>query len=396
MSTCVAQLIFSNGCAEMQLAVGAVEHVEKAAARQLHRHLALDAVHRDVGDDHLPVRVEVVHLVREELEVPDDLAGLRPDREDRRGVEVVARPHGGIPRPGVAGAPVGEIELGIVGAGDPGRAAAAQVRVAGRPRVVPLLAGAGNRVGAPQELAGLGIAAVDEAAHAELGAGDAGDQHAVGDLRRAGHREAFLPLDDLLLPDLLAGLLVERDDVRVERAAEYLAVVDRRALVRDAAAHHARGGRIELDRRAPDLLAGGDVDRDRELGVGDEHDAVVDERLPLLAVVAGQRRAPDRHQALHVRLVDLLQRAVAVLVIAHPVGEHVVGVPAVVFQLLGRLRARRAGESARQQRGRKSAARSRKSHAAVSSRPSQSGGSAKVHTDPPSGTYASRARPEVP
>jgi len=46
-----------------------------------------------------------------------------------------------------------------------------------------------------------------------------------------GDREALLPFRHLLLPDLLAGLLVERHEMRVERAAEYLAVEDRRPLV---------------------------------------------------------------------------------------------------------------------------------------------------------------------
>ena len=133
-------------------------------------------------------RVVVVGVVRRELVVPDDLAGLRPQRQHRGGVEVVARPRLRRPRRRIADAPVHEVELRIVRAGDPGRAAADLPRIGVlRPGLVALLAARRNGVAAPQLLAGLGVPAVDEAADAELGARDAGDQHAVGDQRRDRH-----------------------------------------------------------------------------------------------------------------------------------------------------------------------------------------------------------------
>src|SRR5262249_50987032 len=154
-----------------------------------------------------------------------------------------------------------------------------------RPGFVALLAAGGDRVAPPQMRAGLGVPAVDEAANAELGAGDAGDQHAVGDERRDGERIAVLPVRGLRLPLLLAVLRVIGDHMGVERGTEDLSVVDRRALVGDAAADDARGLWRPIQRLLPDLLAGGDVDRDRRLGVGDVHDAVVDDRLRLLAPI---------------------------------------------------------------------------------------------------------------
>ena len=74
-------------------------------------------------------------------------------------------------------------------------------------------------------LAGLRIPAIKEQPGPKLGAGDAGDDHAVGDQRRYRHRVSVLELDGVLAPQLLTGLDVERDDIGVERRAEDLAVV---------------------------------------------------------------------------------------------------------------------------------------------------------------------------
>ena len=60
-----------------------------------------------------------------------------------------------------------------------------------------------------------------------------------------------------------------------------------------------------------------------------------------------EAQAPHRHQALDVGLVDLRERAVAVLAVAHAVGENVVGVLAVVLEVVERLRGCSAGERQR-------------------------------------------------
>src|SRR5262249_30654579 len=141
-------------------------------------------------------------------------------------------------------------ELGVVGAGDPGRAAPDLPGIVVlRPGLVALFAAGGDGVAPPQMLAGLGVPAVDEAANAELGAGNAGHQHAVRDQRRNRERKALLPFRRLRLPQLLAVFGVIRDDVSVERGAEDLAVVDGCALVRDATANDARS--LPAANRAP-------------------------------------------------------------------------------------------------------------------------------------------------
>src|SRR5215472_1964475 len=152
-----------------------------------------------------------------------------------------------------------------------------------RPGVSAGLAGPRHGVAPPQPLAVVRIVTFDVAAAAVFGAGHAGDQHAVGDQRCAGHGDAVLGFARFDAPDLLAGLHVEGDDARIERGAEDFALVDRGAAVDDAAADHARRvGRI-LDRRIPDFLAGERIDGNRLVLAGDVYDAVINERLGLLA-----------------------------------------------------------------------------------------------------------------
>ena len=76
--------------------------------------------------------------MRRELVVPPELAGVRVERDDRIGVEVVAGPlRAVVVGADVADAPVGQVELRIVGARQPDRPAA----------VLPGLGIADGRVG---------------------------------------------------------------------------------------------------------------------------------------------------------------------------------------------------------------------------------------------------------
>src|SRR5215216_2228024 len=114
--------------------------------------------------------------------MPGDLAGLRPQRQHRGGVEIVARPRLRRPRRRIADAPIGEVEIGIVGAGDPTGAAADLPGVGVlRPGFVSRFAPRGDGVAAPQVLSAFRVPAVDKTADAELGAGNAGDEYAVDD-----------------------------------------------------------------------------------------------------------------------------------------------------------------------------------------------------------------------
>ena len=232
------------------------------------------------------------------LEVPLDRAGVRVDRDRRRGVEVVAGTLIAEPGRAVAGAPEGHVALGIVGAGHPDRGAAVLPGVA-FPGVVTGLARAGDGVGLPDLLAALGIVGGDEAAHAELAARDADHDLAVHDQRRHGHVVALLPVGDgLAFPGDLAGRGVERDQHGVLPGHVDLVAVQRDAALGVVQRAEAFG---QLALVLPDQVAGPGVEGE-ELVVrrGDEHDAVVDDRRRLVAGVDAGRVAPDRGQVLDV------------------------------------------------------------------------------------------------
>ena len=80
---------------------------------------------------------------------PDYLAGLRLNGENRIGVEVIAHTIERIPRRRIAGPPEYEVELGVVGPCNPGRAAAVGSGFAG-PGLRARLSVRRYGVGAPQ------------------------------------------------------------------------------------------------------------------------------------------------------------------------------------------------------------------------------------------------------
>jgi len=271
--------------------------------------------------------------------VPFDLAGLRLQRQHRAGVEIVAGPHRRVERAGVADTPIDRVQVRVVRAGDPGRSTAQFPGVA-LPGIAAGLVRRGDRVGAPQMLAGLRVPAVDEAAGAEFRPRDAGQDDAVGDQRRHRHRVALLDVGRLLTPQLLARLGVERDHIGVERGAEQLAIEDRGTAIDDAATDDARRlGRI-FDLGLPDLLAGLDVDRHRRAVAGDVDDALVDQRLRLFAPIVGQTVVPNRNEVFGVVLVDLRERAVPLQIVTHAVIEDVRRIGRTLDQLIGRLSTR--------------------------------------------------------
>ena len=113
------------------LAVRAIEHVENAVAIAVKQQLARLAFPHLVGQHHRLHGVPVVGIVRRELVIPLQLAGLGFKRDDARRVEVVAQPFfAGEVGTGIADGPVDQIELGIVRAWHPCRAASVLERLA--------------------------------------------------------------------------------------------------------------------------------------------------------------------------------------------------------------------------------------------------------------------------
>jgi len=272
--------------------------------------------------------------------MPGDLAGVGVDGDGGRGIEVIARAQPRVPRRGVAGAHEDQVDIGVVEGRLPRCRAAGLPQVA-RPggvggardavldRLAVLVVGVAHVAldhrPHPHHLAGLGVARLDPAHDAELAARHTADDHALDDLRRRGHRIAGLVVVDLLAPYDLAGVLVERDELGVERAEDHQVAVDGRAAVDHVAAGHDAVGQAVLV--LPQLLAGLGVERvDAAVRTGHEHLAVVDQRLRLLAalLLATERERPHRHQILHGVGVHLGERAVALPLGAQAVGDDLV------------------------------------------------------------------------
>src|SRR5262245_53590160 len=282
--------------------------------------------------------VVIGRVVGRERVVPDHFPGARPDRDHGAGVQVVAGATEHAPWSRVPGPPVHEVELGIVRAGDPGRSAAVFPRVVARPGFGPLLAGRRNDVVPPQLLTGLRVPAVEVAARTELRPGDAGDYDAVRHERRDRHRIALLVVVGPGLPQLLAGLRVEREDMRVERRTDELALVDRRAAAHLAAADVARDVRLVFDVVSPQPLAGDRIDRERAARGGHVHHAVVHQRLRLVAEHVRRAVAPYRDEALDRAAIHLRERAVTLLAVPHAVRQHVARRAVVVSEIVAALR----------------------------------------------------------
>ena len=180
---------------------------------------------------------------------------------------------------------------------------------------MPGLARPGNRVEAPDFLAGRGIERGDETADAVFAARRPDDHLVLDDERRQRERVTRLRLGDRLVPDRLAGLGIDRDQMAVDRSHEQRVAEDREPAV-DAAAADARQRR-DPRRVDPEHASGGGIERHdvvrRQHRV---HDAVDDERRRFEFLVGLGRPARLEHplqlQVLHVRRRDLRERAVAV------------------------------------------------------------------------------------
>ena len=214
----------------------------------------------------------------------------------------------------------------------------------------------------PDFFTGFRVAGIELAHHPEFVAGAAVDQQDLAGLavldqgRRAGHGVAGGVIAELLLPDDLAGVLVQGDQLGVEGAEVDLVAEDRCTAVDHVTA------RANVVRQAvvvgPQALAGLGIEgEDPRVGAGDVDDAVVDDRLRLLStlLLVAERVRPGRGQLEHVLVVDRRQWAPALGVGAHAVLQHVVGGLVVVGDVFPghglSLAGRGHGQGADQQHG---------------------------------------------
>ena len=305
--------------------------------------------------------------------MPFQIARFRVDADAAGGVKVVAGAVVGLPRvaqPGVpgrrvAGAEHQRVGVGVVGAAKPGRAAAGfpevarpgRVQRAGHGRFVTVQrahVAFDHRTG-PNEVAGFRVAGLNLADDAEFAAGVAGDDQAVHDQRGRRVGITGLVVGDLLTPDDVACLGVQRDDARIKRAEVDLVAIERRAAVDDVAAGQDALGQAGVI--LPKLFAGLHVDGvETAVGAGDVHHAVINQRLGFLTALlfTTERESPGGNEILDVVLVQRLQRAVTLQVAPHAVGDDLTGHGLVVRQhLFGHARrmARRVGGPRRHDAG---------------------------------------------
>ena len=157
-------------------------------------------------------------------------------REQRAGIEVVAGADVAVVvRTRIARAPVEQVQLRIVGAGQPRRRAAVLPRVAA-PRVRARLTRRRHGPEAPRALAGLRVVGIEESANAAFGAGDADDDLVLDRERRAGRGVVQPGIGERLLPQHAARSRVERDELRIQRRQEQRGAEDREAAIDLAAA----------------------------------------------------------------------------------------------------------------------------------------------------------------
>ena len=239
-------------------------------------------------------------------------------------------------------------ELGVVRARDPDRSAAV-LPVVAAPRFAAGLAGARNRVEAPNLLAGLHVVRGDEAADTVLAAARADDHQVLDDERRHRHGVRELRIGHRCIPKRLAVARVDRDQVRVERAHEQRVAVNREAAIVGAAAD-ALVGRVVVA-VLPEHAARLGVERQHVVGALRQiHDAVDDERrgLPRAEHLALQH--PLLLEVADVLRRDLSQRRVALARIGAGVGQPVLRLVSGANDAFGRDRAARRAPAASSQR----------------------------------------------
>ena len=212
--------------------------------------------------------------------------------------------------PGIAGAVIDQVEVGIVGDPAPDVAAAdlPGIRRPGRDAEVlalvafverlevwadqHVLVGTGA-VGRPRRRAVRRVERLDPAAHADLAAGVADEHLALHHERRHRHGLADVDVADLGLPDRFARCGIDGDRMAVQRVEEDAAVRESGAAIDHVAAGDALRGRLGLRLVLPLHRRArlGQVERVEDVGIGsdDIHRVADDERRRLLPLVHAGR-----------------------------------------------------------------------------------------------------------
>ena len=179
--------LLHEGPAEQHFSIRAIEHVEEAVAIRLQQQLARLPLEHRIDEHRWLLRVPIPQIVRRELIVPAQLSGLRVEREDGIRVQVVALPLAAVGvRIRISRRPEQRVGLGVVGPGQPRRAAALFEIDAPLPRIGRRLAAGRHGPETPGLLAGVDAVRREEPANAFVTARHAGDDEIADDERRHG------------------------------------------------------------------------------------------------------------------------------------------------------------------------------------------------------------------
>ncbi len=268
--------------------------------------------------------------------MPDHVSGVGVDGDDRRQIQVVATAWAAdlpIPWRAVSGADIQQIQLGIVGHGIPGRAAAAILPPFTGPgrecpgqfgRFLRLGRVAGDNVKTPGHLPAIRVIGRKITPHAELSAAIADDDLAMDHTRRTRDSVRLHIVGSLGRPYLLAGHRVERNQAAVEGADEDLAFP-----YRDAAIDHVAAGMPPLRLghagiEFPQLLAAGRINREYPAPCERRiHHAVDHDRRGFQPAVVIEIDRPGEPETIDVAVIDFGERTVALLRIGAAVAEPV-------------------------------------------------------------------------
>ena len=199
------------------------------------------------------------------------------------------------------------------------------------PRVAACLVRSGGGIDPPQFLAAVDVVGTDEATARPRTVRittRAINHLAVDDHRPRGLGNSFVVVGTLRLPGDLAGAGVECDEERIVRSQNDFVTVDRNVPITIPRARHPSNVVRKWSSILPQEIPGRGVERlDDVLHIGEEHDAVVDNRLHLLIALVHRPR-PDQLELVNAVDVDLVKGAVAPQRVAVPKADPVVSVRA--------------------------------------------------------------------
>ena len=206
--------------AEQEFSASTVEHIEHTVAVRPQHGLARATFEVDVGE-HRDLRGVPIELVmRGELVVPFQLAGVSVESDDGAGIKVIAFAGVAIPvGASVTCAPICKVGIGIVGASDPNGGSAVLPGIAS-PSFVARLARTGHGIESPGALPAVGVISIDKSPHAVFAARDADDDLVLHHQRGDREYVSLTIIRCFDIPDDIAGHPIERQYVRVESCHE--------------------------------------------------------------------------------------------------------------------------------------------------------------------------------